>query len=64
MAVHDNGRKHKEAVEANLHKRRGDKLEEERQQKEMESSLLVSNARLGRRWGRISRVVPSARLMV
>ena len=49
IAVHENGRKHKEAVEANLHKRRGDKLEEERKQKEMESSLAAIERAAGKK---------------
>eukprot|EP00562_Extubocellulus_spinifer_P017159 CAMPEP_0178607068 /NCGR_PEP_ID=MMETSP0697-20121206/37418_1 /TAXON_ID=265572 /ORGANISM="Extubocellulus spinifer, Strain CCMP396" /LENGTH=517 /DNA_ID=CAMNT_0020245557 /DNA_START=132 /DNA_END=1685 /DNA_ORIENTATION=- len=49
IAVHENGRKHREAAEANLQKRRGDKLEEERKRKEMESSLAAIERAAGRK---------------
>ena len=44
IATHENGRKHKEAVEKDLQSRRADKLEEERLRKDMEDSLRAIEA--------------------
>ena len=35
ILIHENGKKHKEAVEANLKKRRDEKLQEEKDQNEI-----------------------------
>ena len=49
IATHENGRKHKEAVEKDLQSRRADKLEEERRRKDMESSLRAIEAAAGKK---------------
>ena len=49
IATHENGRKHKEAVEKDLQSRRADKLEEERRKKDMEDSLRAIEAAAGKK---------------
>ena len=49
IATHENGRKHKEAVEKDLQSRRADKLEEERRRKDMEDSLRAIEAAAGKK---------------
>lgn len=49
IATHENGRKHKEAVEKDLQSRRADKLEEERLRKDMEDSLRAIEAAAGKK---------------
>ena len=49
IATHENGRKHKEAVEKDLQSRRADKLEEERRQRDMADSLRAIEAAAGKK---------------
>ena len=49
IATHENGRKHKEAVEKDLQSRRADKLEEERRKKDIEDSLRAIEAAAGKK---------------
>lgn len=49
IATHENGRKHKEAVEKDLQNRRADKLEEERRQRDMADSLRAIEAAAGKK---------------
>jgi WW domain-binding protein 4 len=44
ILIHENGKKHKEAVEANLKKRRDEKLQEEKDQNEITKSLKLMEA--------------------